>query len=128
MDLIALIILLALIEYIVLVLRVGAARIKSGIKAPAVVGDEVFERHFRIQYNTLEQLILFVPGIWFFAQFVHVYWAAGLGAVYIVGRAIYAMLYIRDPETRAAGALLSAVPCWILVLGAFAGVAWRMMN
>ena len=128
MDLIVLIILLALIEYIVLVLRAGAARRKSGIKAPAVVGNEEFERHFRIHYNTIEQLVLFIPGIWFFAQFVHVYWAAGLGVIFIVGRAIYAVSYARNPETRAPGMLLSVIPCWILVLGAFAGVAGRMMN
>jgi glutathione S-transferase len=76
MELVVIVIMLALVEYIVLGARVGFARGRTGLEAPAVTGNEEFERHFRVHYNTIEQLILFIPGIWFFAEYVHV-----LGAV-----------------------------------------------
>ena len=128
MEYVVIVILLSLIEVIVLGARAGFARGKAGIKPPAVTGDELFERHFRVHYNTLEQMVLFLPGIWFFAEFVHAYWAAGLGLVFIVGRALYAVSYVKDPESRGTGMMLSVVPCWILVLGALAGVIWSLVS
>ena len=80
------------------------------VEAPAVAGNEEFERYFRVHYNTMEHLILFIPGVWFFAQTVHVYGAVGLGVVYLIGRAIYAISYVKDPATRTAGTLLSMFP------------------
>ena len=41
--------------------RVGISRGKLGVEAPACTGNEQFERMFRVQQNTLEQLIVFVP-------------------------------------------------------------------
>ena len=61
MELVVIVIMLALVEYIVLGARVGFARGRTGLAAPAVTGNEEFERHFRVHYNTIEQLILFVP-------------------------------------------------------------------
>jgi hypothetical protein len=57
-------ILLALVEYIVLVGLVGRARAKYGVKAPAISGPEAFDRIFRVQQNTLEGLVVFLPGLW----------------------------------------------------------------
>ena len=94
MELVVIVIMLALVEYIVLGARVGFARGRTGLKAPAVSGNEEFERYFRVHYNTIEQLILFVPSIWFFAEYVHLLGAVGLGLVFIAGRAIYAVSYV----------------------------------
>ena len=44
---------LALVQFIVFGFRVGAARTKFGVKAPAITGNETFERYFRVQQNTL---------------------------------------------------------------------------
>ncbi len=128
MEPVVIVILLAVVEVIVLGLRTGMARGRAGVKAPAVTGDEVFERHFRVHYNTIEQMILFVPGVWFFAEYVSVNWAAGLGLLFVVGRAIYAMSYVKDPERRGAGMMLSVLPCWVLVLGALGGATWSMIG
>ena len=124
MEPVVIVIALALIEYLVLGARVGFVRGRTGLQAPAVTGNEEFERHFRVHYNTLEHLVMFIPGIWFFALYVHVLWAAGIGLVYVVGRAVYAVSYVKDPGSRGTGMLLSVVPCWILVLGALAGAVW----
>jgi hypothetical protein len=127
MELVVIVIMLALVEYIVLGARVGLARGRTGLKAPAVSGNEEFERYFRVHYNTIEQLILFVPSIWFFAEYVHVLGAVGLGLVFIAGRAIYAVSYVKDPATRGIGMMLTLLPCWILVFGALGGVVWAVI-
>lgn len=128
MEPVVIVMMLALVEYIVLGARVGFARGRTGLDAPAVTGNDEFERHFRVHYNTMEQLILFIPGIWFFGQYVHVLGAAGLGLVFIVGRAVYAMAYVKDPATRGTGMLMTVFPCWILVLGALGGAVWSAVS
>ena len=128
MEAVVIVMLLALIEFIVFGTQVGLARGRTGVEAPAVTGNEEFERYFRVHYNTMEQLTLFIPGIWFFGQNVHAYAAAGLGVIFLVGRAMYAISYVKEPASRAAGVLLSIIPCYILVLGALCGVAWSTLS
>ena len=128
MELVVIVIMLALVEYIVLGARVGFARGRTGLEAPAVTGNEEFERHFRVHYNTIEQLILFVPGIWFFAAYVHVLGAVAIGLVFVAGRAIYAVSYVKDPATRGTGMMLTVLPCWILVLGSLGGAVWKAFS
>ncbi len=81
-----------------------------------------------MHYNTIEQLILFVPSIWFFAEYVHLLGAVGLGLVFIAGRAIYAVSYVKDPATRGIGMMLTLLPCWILVFGALGGAVWPVIT
>lgn len=118
---VALVIVLALIEYVVFAIMVGRARDRYGVVAPATTGNEVFERYFRVQQNTTEQLLLFLPSIWLFATFISPYWAAGIGAIFLVGRALFAAGYIRDPKKRATGFALSMLPNLALLLGAVFG-------
>ena len=127
MEPVIIVILLAVIEVVVFGMRAGLSRGRADLKAPAVIGNEEFERHFRVHYNTIEQMVVFVPGVWFFGQYVSVHWAAGLGLLFVVGRAIYAISYVKDPETRGAGMILSMLPCWVLVLGALAGATWSLI-
>jgi len=122
MTYVALVILLALLEFMVLGGMVGYARGKYGVKAPAISGHEIFERHFRVHYNTLEQLIVFIPSIVFFAQYVSETWAAILGAVFVVSRIPYAIGYVADPKKREIGSVMTAAANIPLVLGALYGV------
>ena len=124
MELVVIVIMLALLEYIVLGVRVGSARVRTGLEAPAVTGNEEFERHFRVHYNTIEQLILFIPGVWFFAEYIHELSAVGLGLVFIFGRALYAVKYVKDPGSRSVGMTLTVLPCYVLVIGALGGAIW----
>ena len=59
--------LLALLLYLVLTWNVGKARGKYGVKAPAVTGNDNFERAYRVQMNTVEQMIFFLPSMWLYA-------------------------------------------------------------
>lgn len=120
-PMVAIVMLLAVIEYMVLGGMVGYARGKYGVKAPATSGHEMFERHFRVHYNTLEQLIIFLPSAWFFGAFVSELWATILGAVFVVARPLYAIGYVNDPRKREVGAIMTLASVAPLVLGALYG-------
>jgi hypothetical protein len=121
-------ILLALVQYIFLTWQVGSARVKYGIDAPRTTGSDAFERVFRVQQNTLEQLIVFIPGMLLFAHFVSPLWALLPGALYIVGRQMYARSYAADAKKRGPGATISILASMVLVLGAIIGFAWQLVQ
>lgn len=116
-------ILLALLEYIVMAALVGRARGKYGIKAPATTGHPEFERANRVHINTLENLIIFVPAVWIFARYVSPAWAAGLGALFVVARAAYAIGYFKAAEKRGIGAGVTGIVNIVLVVGGLIGLA-----
>jgi uncharacterized membrane protein YecN with MAPEG domain len=69
MHVVALVVVLALLEYSILGVMVGQARLKYKVPAPATTGDPIFERYFRVHQNTMEQLIVFVPAMFIFAAY-----------------------------------------------------------
>jgi len=99
---------------------VGCARARYEVEAPAVTGNPIFERHFRVQQNTVEQLVLFFPAF-VFAQFASGGLAAILGPVIVAGRVLYAIAYVKDPARRGPGFLISSFANSALVLGALFG-------
>jgi hypothetical protein len=114
---------LALLQYLFFGMAVGAARGRHGVKAPATTGNEIFERYYRVQMNTLELLIVLVPALPLFAYYVSVRWAVVLGLVYVVGRFVYFFAYVKAPEKRGLGYLLSYVPAVVLLLGGLGAAA-----
>lgn len=128
MELVLLIVVLALSEYIFFAIRVGRARIKYNIKAPATVGHPIFERHLRIQQNTLEQLIIFLPALFSYSYIAeNLGWAgnetaAALGVVFLIGRAVYARAYLRDPAGRSTGFILTFFPSAVMLAGTVIGI------
>mgnify|MGYP005987179739 FL=1 len=114
---VAIIVVLALLQYIYFSLQVGKARGTYEVGAPAVSGHPIFERHYRVQMNTLEQLIVFIPAIFLFGYYGHAMVAAALGAVYLVGRFLFASSYVADPAKRSLGFMLSFLPTVVLLVG-----------
>ena len=112
---------LALLQFIVFGFKVGRARGRYGIKAPATSGNETFERHFRVQQNTLEQLIVFLPGLYLFSHYYSPLVAAAIGVIYLIGREVYSMTYVKDPAKREIGYGLTFLPTVVLVLGGLFG-------
>jgi len=127
MAYVLLVIVLALLQFVMFGIAVGRARGKYGVPAPAMSGNEHFERYFRVHMNTLEQLIVFIPAIWLFAQFVSPHWAAGLGGVYLVGRTLYFLNYVKDPKSRGLSFALTAVPSLVMLVGVLVE-ALRMLS
>jgi glutathione S-transferase len=114
--------LIALLVYFLIIGAVARARAQYGIKAPAVTGNEHFERAYRVQMNTLEQMALFLPALWLYAAYVSDRGAAVGGLIWVVGRVIYALAYVRDPASRGPGAMVTLLATAGLWLGAAYGV------
>lgn len=112
----------ALLLYLAVTINVGRARIKYKIMPPQMNGDENFERVVRVQQNTLEQLVLFLPTLWLFSEWVSPIWAAGLGAVWVIGRILYAWGYYQAAEKRTMGFAISSLVTFTLLGGAIVGI------
>lgn len=115
---------LALILYAYMGGRTGNARARYNVKAPAVTGDPIFERTYRVHMNTLEALAVFLPALWLSTvYFTPLRWLpAAFGLVWIVGRTVYMQSYIADPEKRGLGFGISAAAQLILLLLAVVGI------
>jgi glutathione S-transferase len=106
---------LSLLQFLYFGILVSRARTRYGVKAPAVSGDATFERYYRVQVNTLELLVIFLPAMWMASSHIAPLWIAALGAVYLVGRFLYLSGYVQAPEKRSLGFGLSALPILILL-------------
>lgn len=117
---------LALAQYVLFGVQVGGMRGKHGIKAPAQTGHEEFERMNRVHLNTLEQLVVFIPALWMQAYFANPLYGAIVGMVYVVGRFVYRVEYLRDPDSRGTGFTLSIVPTIALLIWALVAAIMNM--
>lgn len=133
MELTILVVCLALLQYIYFAVLVGRSRARYGVKAPATSGHQLFERQLRVQQNTLEQLVIFIP-----VQFMYPYlaenlgWpahelAAGLGVIWLIGRGLYARNYVREPSSRSVGFLLTVAPSIALLAGSMIAVFMSLL-
>jgi glutathione S-transferase len=128
MALIELITVLALLQFLYFGILVGKARDRYAIKAPATTGNEVFERYMRVQMNTLELLVLFLPALWIATAYVAAYWCALLGAVYLIGRFIYLRGYVAEPSKRSIGFGVSSLPILVLLAIDLIGSVSRLIR
>ena len=119
MEYCAIVTVLALLQYVWFGLHVGSMRGRHRVKAPAMSGPPEFERSYRVHYNTMEQLVLFLPALWMFAYFVKPLWGAALGIVYLIGRFVYRAAYLKDPAGRSPGFTLTVVPSTVMLVWVF---------
>ena len=117
--------LLAIVQFIFFCMLVGAARGKYKIAAPAMTGNEHFERAVRVQMNTLEQLVCFVPALLIAAVYWSPVYVAATGVVYLVGRTLYRQAYVADPGKRGLGFLLTFLPTVLLAVAGLVGAVMR---
>jgi len=127
MELPAIVTLLAVLEYMFFSLQVGFGRVKHDIQPPATTGNPEWERLYRVQVNTAEHLIVFIPGLWIFASYVSATVAAGLGLVFVIGRFVYYLGYLKAPEKRTPGFLIGFLANAILVIGGLVGAVMSLV-
>ncbi|NEP82967.1 MAG: MAPEG family protein [Okeania sp. SIO3B3] len=121
----------SLLMYFVVTINVGRARAKYKIKPPQMTGDPNFERVLRVQQNTVEQIILFLPSLWLFSLFISPLWGAGIGTVWVVGRILYAWGYYQVAEKRILGFGISYLATITLLIGALVGILlplWKTIS
>ena len=119
---------LAVLQFFFFGIMVGRARARFGVKAPATTGNDHFERAFRVQMNTLEQLTGFLPALYIAGQFWPPTYVAAVGIVYLVGRFVYWRSYIADPTSRSLGFLLTVSPTFLLLIAGVAGAVLRITS
>ena len=107
--------------------QVSRARAAYGVKLPAISGNPDFERIFRIQMNTLEWMPIFLPALWLFAIYIGDAIAAGIGAVWIVGRIVYFIGYSKAAAKRGPGFAIQGLAAIALWAGALGAVVLRLV-
>lgn len=123
----ALVTLLAIAFYFFTSINVSRARTRTGVKAPAMSGHPDFERAFRIQMNTLEWMPIVLPSLWLFAIYISDAIAAGIGAVWIIGRIVYFIGYSQAAAKRGPGFAIQATAAIALWVGALWTVVLRLV-
>lgn len=125
---------LAVLFYFWTGLNVGRARGKHGVKAPTMTGPLPFECAVRVQANTLEWMVIFLPLLWlaaiYFSPAMTILWLSWLppilGVIWIIGRWFYMTGYMAAPEKRETGFSIAALAIVALLICAIVGIvmAW----
>ena len=112
----------SLLMYIWVFANVGKARGVHKVAAPSTDGPLEFLVALRVQANTVEQLVLFLPLLWLCCLYLNDRTAAVLGATWVVGRVIYALGYYKAPAKRSMGFGISSMAALGLLIGAIVGL------
>jgi glutathione S-transferase len=118
---------LALITLQATALQVGRSRARHGVKPPLMSGPPAFERALRVQQNTLEQTVVFLPAFWVAVEVSNTAAACILGAVWVLGRVLYAVGYLRAAEQRVLGFAISFMASAALLVMALVGTVSRLV-
>ncbi|WP_222566181.1 MAPEG family protein [Novilysobacter antarcticus] len=122
MNYVDLIAILAVLQLVMFGVLVGRARGLYGVHAPATSGHEMFERAYRVQMNTLELMVAFLPALYIAAKYFPQIYVAAAGAIYLVGRLVYWRSYTAAPASRGIGFALSMLPILGLLIAALVAI------
>src|SRR5882757_7675247 len=122
----ALVTLLAIVISIGTALLVARVRTVTGIQPPAMSGDPRVERALRVQGNTMESFIVFLPALWLAALYFQGWVPPAIGLIWCLGRIAYAVGYMADAGRRHIGFAICIFSVLILVVLAAIGIvdAW----
>ncbi|HUJ02970.1 MAG TPA: MAPEG family protein [Rhizomicrobium sp.] len=123
----AIVTILAVILYIYMGIRVGQARGKYKIDAPAMTGHPDFERAVRIHANTMEFMVTFLPTLWLAALYFGGWIPPALGGVWVIGRVIYMIGYTASAQKRSLGFTIQAIAGIALLVLSIAGIVQAFM-
>ncbi len=103
---------------------VGIARGRYKVDAPATTGPVEFERAYRVQMNTLENAVIFLPALWLAALYFSPKIAAAIGGVWVLARIWYAVAYARDAKARGTPFVIAFLAWGALMIVA----AWGLLT
>ncbi|MBN9590263.1 MAG: hypothetical protein BGN85_05870 [Alphaproteobacteria bacterium 64-11] len=105
---------------------VARTRNRHGIAPPAMTGCPEVERALRVQGNTVEQALIFLPLLWMAALYFQGWIPGIIGVIWCVGRILYAAGYMAEPKKREVGFAISAFSTLALAILAIIGIsgAW----
>jgi glutathione S-transferase len=126
MEQTVLVILLALVQFTWFTIRVGSGRARYGVDAPKTTGDENWERLHRVQQNTMEQLVLFIPVMLTFSVYVSAMWGLLPGVLFLAGRQLYSYQYVSKPAGRAPGMTMTLLANAVLLVGSLIGLLLKI--
>lgn len=106
---------------------VGKARRMHKIFPPAMGGHPEVERALRVQGNTVEQVVIFLPLLWVATLYFHGWIPAALGVVWCVGRVLYAIGYMKEADKRGPGFGIAALASLALLVLSIWGVVVSWM-
>jgi glutathione S-transferase len=120
--------LLAILIAIGTAILVARTRTVTGIQPPAMSGDPRMERALRVQGNTVEGFIVFLPALWLAALYFQGWAPPIIGLVWCLGRITYAVGYMSDASRRHVGFGICIFAVLILVILAAIGIvnAWSV--
>ncbi|HEY3815193.1 MAG TPA: MAPEG family protein [Caulobacteraceae bacterium] len=125
---IVLVTLLALLFYFLTGVNAVRTRVRTKVYAPAMSGHPDVERALRVQGNTLEWIVIFLPCLWLWSAYLDPRVGAGLGAIWIVGRILYLFGYMQEAQKRGPGFLVQVLMTAILFFGSLAGVLASLLG
>ena len=125
MHLSAMATILAVGVYFLTLIYSGHVRHKTGLKAPATIGNAQFERAYRVQMNTLEAMPVMLPLLWLATVYYGGALPAALGFIWSVGRIVYMIGYLKSPGLRAPGFGIQMLAQMVLFALAIYGVVLR---
>lgn len=119
---------LALLVFFGIALNVGRARATWNVPAPASSGHPEFDKRYRVQMNTLEQLVLLIPATFMAVATLGDLVTGVLALTWSLGRILYARSYYADPAKRGPGFGLTLLPSLILIFAAITGAVRTLLS
>jgi uncharacterized membrane protein YecN with MAPEG domain len=106
---------------------VARVRLATGILPPAMSGNPRLERALRVQGNTVESFILFVPALWLATLYFQGWAPPVIGLIWCLGRIMFAIGYMEAAEKRHLGFRISMLSMLALVILAAIGIVQGLM-
>jgi len=114
------------IVYVLHVTGCGRAREEYKVEAPATTGHPLFERAYRVQMNSLEQSVIFLPALYMSSRFFHWKFATALGFGWSISRLFFGRAYMSDPKKRGPAFIAGFAMNMALLLSGVAGVVYQL--
>jgi glutathione S-transferase len=107
---------------------VGRTRKTHNIWPPAMTGHPDVDRALRVQGNSVEQVVIFLPLLWVATLYFHGWIPAALGLVWCLGRVLYAVGYMKEANKRGPGFAIASLATLALLILSIWGlvVSWMV--